>query len=33
MAIPNLIGVYILASVVKKESASYFIKLSQREAS
>ena len=33
MAIPNLIGVYILASVVKKESTNYFLKLSEREAS
>jgi Na+/alanine symporter len=33
MAIPNLIGVYIWASVVKKESTNYFLKLSEREAS
>jgi AGCS family alanine or glycine:cation symporter len=33
MAIPNLIGVYILASVVKKESSNYFLKLNEYKAS
>ena len=31
MAIPNLIGVYILASIVKKESSDYFSKLKNIE--
>ena len=31
MAIPNLIGVYILASIVKKESSNYFSKLKNIE--
>ena len=33
MAIPNLIGVYMLASVVKKESSNYFLKLNEHKAS
>ena len=33
MAIPNLIGVYILASIVKKEYANYFLKFNNRETS
>ena len=31
MAIPNLIGVYILAGIVKKESLNYFSKLKKIE--
>ena len=30
MAIPNLIGVYILASIVKNESSSYFLKIEKK---
>ena len=33
MAIPNLIGVYILAGIVKKEYANYFLKFNNRETS
>ena len=30
MAIPNLIGVYILANIVKNESSSYFLKIEKK---